>query len=42
VCEGVLDGFALRVEHRFLGCNNDFCFHLKTEMPPFKLASKCG
>jgi hypothetical protein len=31
VCQRVLDSFALRVQYRFLGCNNDFCFHLKTE-----------
>jgi hypothetical protein len=27
VFEGVLDGFALRVEHSFLWRDDDFCFH---------------
>ena len=27
VFEGVLDGFALRVEHGFLRRDDDFCFH---------------
>jgi hypothetical protein len=29
VFEGVLHGFALRIEDRLFGSDNDFCFHLK-------------
>ena len=29
VFEGGLDGFALRIKHGFLGCDDDFGFHAK-------------
>jgi hypothetical protein len=36
VFEGALDGFALRIEHGFLWCNDDFGLHAKRAFRPRK------
>jgi hypothetical protein len=39
--EGGLHGFALRINDRFLGCNNNFGFHLQSTGIPTVRKRQC-
>lgn len=42
VLEGVLNGFALRVEHGFLRSDDDLCFHVEVAIPAGQVGGMLG